>query len=107
MKSKILSKRIREARKAKGLTQDQLAEKAGISAVYMSEIERNLKTPSIDVFLGIALALEVSADFLLRDTLPTGKEHVYDELTKKLEKLTPKQRKTVCDLIDAYLNSLE
>ena len=106
MENEILSKRIREARRAKGFTQEELAEKAGISVVYVSEIERNLKTPSIEVFSHIALALEVSADYLLRDTLPTGKEYVYDELTQKLEGLTPRQRKTVADLIDAYLNSL-
>ena len=107
MKTGDLGKRIRETRRSKKLTQEALAEKAEISVVYVSELERNLKTPSIDVFVKIAEALDVSADYLLRDELPTGKEYVYDDLTKKLEGLTPKQRKTVIDIVDAYLNNLE
>ena len=107
VKTGDLSKRIRETRKSKKLTQEELAEKAEISVVYASEIERNIKTPSIEVFAKIAKALDVSADYLLRDELPTGKAYVFDDLTKKLEGLTPKQRKTVSDIIDAYLNNLE
>ena len=107
MKTGDLGERIRETRRSKKLTQEALAEKAEISVVYVSELERNLKTPSIDVFVKIAEALDVSADYLLRDELPTGKEYVYDDLTKKLEGLTPKQRKTVIDIVDAYLNNLE
>ncbi len=107
MKDGDLGKRIRQMRIDKELTQEDLAEKAGISVVYVSELERGLKSPSIEVFYHIALALDASADYLLRDVLPTGKDYVFDELTKKLESLTPKQRKTVSDIIDAYLNNLE
>lgn len=107
MENNVLGKRIRETRRNKKVTQERLAELAGISVVYVSELERGLKSPSIDVFSQIASALDVSADYLLRDVLPTGREYVFDDLTKKLEGLTPKQRKTVIDIIDAYLNNLE
>ena len=107
MENGNLGQRIRETRIGKQLTQEALAERAGISVVYVSELERGIKSPSIDVFYRIALALNVSADYLLRDVLPTGKEYVFDDLTKKLEGLTPKQRKTVMDMIDAYLSNLE
>ena len=107
MDKKMLGKRIREARRAQHLTQEVLAERAEIGVVYLGELERGIKTPSVAVFSQIALALNVSADYLLRDVLPTGKEYVFDDLTKKLEGLTPKQRKTVIDIIDAYLNNLE
>lgn len=107
MDKKSFGSRVKETRKSLKLTQEELAEKADIGVVYLGEIERGLKSPSITVFTKIAKALDVSADYLLRDVLPTGKEYVFDDLTKKLENLTPKQRKTVSDIIDAYLSNLE
>ena len=74
--------------------------------MYLSEIERGVKTPSLRLFIKIIEALDVSADFILRDELPSGKNFVYDEITSKLEGLTPKQRKAIADLIDAYVKNL-
>ena len=107
MDKKLFGSRVKETRKGLKLTQEALAEKADIGVVYLGEIERGLKSPSITVFAKLVQALDVSADYLLRDELPTGKEYVYDDLTKKLEGLTPKQRKTVIDIVDAYLNNLD
>ncbi len=106
MDKKELGRKIREIRKSKGLTQERLAELAYISEVYLGEIERGLKMPSVDIFADIISALDVSADYVLREELDSGKPYIFDEITKKLEDLTPKQRKTVCDIIDAYINNL-
>lgn len=101
-----IGKRIKEARTNKRFTQEQLAEKANITVVYLSELERGIKLPSLTVFVGISEALQVSTDYLLRDELDTGKTFIYDDLTKKLERLTPKQRIAVSELIDTYIRCL-
>lgn len=88
------------------MTQEALAEKADIGTIYLGEIERGLKMPSLRVLIQIIEALNVSADYLLRFETSSGKEYVYDELTAKLEKLSPSQRKTVSDIIDAYIANL-
>lgn len=88
------------------MTQEVLAEKANIGTVYLGEIERGLKMPSLNVLIQIIEALDVSADYLLRFEISSGKNYVFDELTSKLEKLTPAQRKTVSDIIDAYIKNL-
>lgn len=103
----ILGLRIREARKEQGISQQVLAEKADTGAVYLGEIERGLKVPSLNTFIRIAEALNVSADYLLRDELTSSKEYVFDEITQKLKNLTPKQRKTAIDILDAYINNLD
>ena len=64
--------KIREARLQKGYTQQVLAEKAGIGEMYVSEIERGVKMPSLNLFVKIITALDVSADYVLRDALPSG-----------------------------------
>lgn len=106
MNKDLIGKRIREARNKRKLTQEQLAEKADITIVYLSEIERGVKLPSLTVFVAIAESLRVSTDSLLRDELDTGKESVYDDITKKMERLTPKQRVTASEILDAYIRNI-
>lgn len=58
-RKKMLGSRIKELRKIKNLTQDKLAEKAGIeSTKYLSRIEVGGCYPSLDVLERIADALE-------------------------------------------------
>ncbi len=101
-----LGRKIREARLKKGYTQQRLSEKAGVGEVYLSEIERGLKMPSMNLFVKLITALDISADYVLRDELPTGRQFIYDELTRKLDGLTPRQRKTAVEILDAYLRNL-
>lgn len=101
-----LGRKIQEARKKMGYTQESLAEKADIGIMYLGEIERGVKMPSLKIFIKLITALDISADYVLRDELPSGKEYVFDEITKKLEDLTPKQRKAAVDILDAYIKNL-
>lgn len=101
-----LGKKLREARLRKGYTQEVLAEKAEIGAMYLGEIERGSKMPSLNIFVKLVEALDISADYILRDELSSGKAFIFDEITNKLKDLSPKQRKTAIDILDAYLNNL-
>lgn len=107
MEKTALGKRIRESRIKKGYTQQELADRAEIGVVYLSEIERGIKMPSLNIFIKIIDALDVSADYVLRDELPSGKEYICSEITEKLLALTPSQRKTATNILNAYLNSLQ
>ena len=106
MERAALGKRIRESRIKKGYTQQDLAERADVGVVYISEIERGIKMPSLNIFIKIIDALGVSADYILRDEISTGKEYVCMEITEKLIALTPSQRKTATDILNAYLSNL-
>jgi transcriptional regulator with XRE-family HTH domain len=55
---------IRAQREAAQVSVRQLAEKAGVSNPYLSQIERGLRKPSADVLQQIAKALRVSAEVL-------------------------------------------
>lgn len=106
MEKALLGKRIREARSEQNLTQQELAEKAGICGMYLGEIERGVKMPSMNSFIKIIEALNISADYVLRDEVSSGWEYVCDDIARKLQDLTPGQRKTAADIIDAYLKNL-
>jgi len=55
---------IRAQREAAQVSVRQLAEKAGVSNPYLSQIERGLRRPSAEVLNQIAKALRVSAEVL-------------------------------------------
>lgn len=58
---------VRRCREERGLTQDQLAERAGITGTYVGFIERGDSVPTLTVVLQIAEALKVRPAELLRD----------------------------------------
>ena len=107
MEKASLGQKLRQARLRKGYSQQALAEMADMGNVYLGEIERGLKMPSLNSFIKLIEALDVSADYILRNELPSGQVYIYDEITEKLKDLTPRQRKTVADIIDAYLQNLD
>jgi transcriptional regulator with XRE-family HTH domain len=63
-------KRLRRLRRIADLTQEQLAEKVGVSADFISQVERGINTPSFDTIQKLAEVLEVDASELF---LPSDK----------------------------------
>lgn len=55
---------IREQRERSALSLRKLAERAGISNPYLSQIERGLRKPSADILKSLARALSISAETL-------------------------------------------
>ena len=84
-----------------------LAENAGIGLMYLGKMERGVKVPSMQMFIKLINTLEISADYVLHYEAVSGKDYVFDEITEKLEPLTPKQRKTASDILDAYISNLK
>jgi len=62
--TKRLSERLREVRKSKKLTQQELAEKAGLHLTYVGHLELGKYHPTVFVMWKIAKALDVSIDDL-------------------------------------------
>ena len=58
---------VRRLREEKGLTQEELAERAGIRATYVGFIERGDNVPTLTIVIQIASALRVRPSDLLRD----------------------------------------
>jgi transcriptional regulator with XRE-family HTH domain len=58
---------VRKFRLAKGLSQEELAEEAGLHRTYISLLERGLRNPSLTVILKVAHALRVGVAELISD----------------------------------------
>lgn len=52
---------IRQSREDQGMTQEEVALRAGIDRSYLSEIERDRKNPTVDMFMRLCRAMEVPA----------------------------------------------
>ena len=87
MDLKAVGQRIKSAREAKNLTQEELAALVNLSPTHVSVIERGLKVTKLDTFVAIANVLDVSADTLLIDVVAHSVTGVTNELTEKIEKL--------------------
>ena len=64
---KRIQKRIREYRKERGLTLRQLAEKAGCTPSYISQVEKELTLPSLSMVGRLAAALNIPVIDLFSD----------------------------------------
>lgn len=71
---KGIGERIRYIRTQKGMSQEELAEFADISPVYISNVERGEKSVSLKVVIAVANALNVTTDSLLIDSLSSLSE---------------------------------
>ncbi|MSU57646.1 MAG: XRE family transcriptional regulator [Pedosphaera sp.] len=64
---RVLGDRLRSYRQRAELTQEKLAERAGLSVVFISLLENGWRTISVDRLIRIAKALKVPVADLLRD----------------------------------------
>jgi len=56
---KLIGIRIKNLRRARGYSQERLAERIGINPKYLSSIERGQENPTLDLFIGLAQGLKV------------------------------------------------
>jgi transcriptional regulator with XRE-family HTH domain len=63
--TKSFGQKLREARLKKGLTQEVLADKAGLHFTYIGQAERGLRNLTIESLAKIAKALKVKGGDLL------------------------------------------
>jgi transcriptional regulator with XRE-family HTH domain len=100
---------IRTQREAAQVSVRQLAEKAGVSNPYLSQIERGLRKPSADVLQQIAKALRVSAEVLyVRAGIlePSEKSEVRDAIITDIA-ITERQKHVLLDIYTSFCHQNE
>ena len=97
----ILGKNIKFLRTRKGLTQAVLAEKANISIIFISSIERGSKYPQPDILARIAKVLDVEIFELFKgDLVPSDSKKLITHLSKDIKK---KVNTALEDIFKQYL----
>ena len=103
-----IGERIRKRRLELHLSQEQLAEKAGISVNTLSRLECGQSSTSIDKFRRILLALDADANYLIGMEVPKVKETGGNEqVFLRFRHLEDEDQKVVAKTMMALLNALE
>ena len=99
---------IRQQRERANLSLRRLAEKAGISNPYLSQIERGIRKPSAEILKSLSRALEISANSLYRkaglidEELPPASVFEAIEADNRLDGV---QKKVLLDMYRALVRS--
>ena len=70
-----LGVRVRQQRVLNRLTQEQLAEKTGVSSSFIGHIERGEKKASVETVVALCNAMDISPSVLLQDSLSDAVLH--------------------------------
>lgn len=103
----ILCERMKQLRKEKGWKQGDLADKIGSDARQISRYENRRVTPSLDAIVKIALAFDVTIDYLLiedcpRAPLKTSDPELMDRL-QNIHSLSEEDKNSLFHILDALL----
>ena len=89
------SRRLKQLRKDKHLTQVQVAERIGVTASMVSSYETDIRLPSYEVMLRIADIFGVSVDYLL------GRQ---EKRFLDISELSEEEASVVCDMVNILKN---
>ena len=90
--------KLKKLRNERNITQQNLADRLGITKSMISAYETSIRYPSYDVLIKIASLFKVSTDYLLG---------LDNKRTISLDKLTDNQTKIVSNLVEEFLKSKE
>lgn len=103
---KNIGKNVQRERKKKGLTQEQLAEAAGISWSAVSRFETGQSMPSLERIIKIAEVLDVGIETLLYDYVkvyPNVEDDESREIIQLLSISTMKEKRHLLEYMKMFL----
>ncbi|MGO5113479.1 helix-turn-helix domain-containing protein [Candidatus Avoscillospira sp. LCP25S3_F1] len=103
---KAIGKRIKIARIKADLTQEALAEMAGLSTTHMSNIETGSSKLSLPMIIALANALSVSVDEFLCDNVIRSKEIFSQEIQTIVADCDDYEIRILSDLLKAAKDAI-
>ena len=102
---KLIGSRLKQARKARGLTQEQLAELLDVSVGYVSQIERGITKANLEMLCAVCDQINCELGALLTGCSTARTDYLSDELYDKCKALTEKQKQKAMKIIDLLLEN--
>jgi XRE family transcriptional regulator, regulator of sulfur utilization len=104
--AKIIGERIRLQRRSQGLSQEDLAQKAGLHPTYIGQLERGEKNATLESISKVARALTIKLEDLVSFTQPNlsdGNETIR-ELIQELYRVTEADQKSILKIVKELLD---
>lgn len=99
--------KMMQARKGKELSREGLGNIIGTSGAIIGRYERNDMKPSIEIATKIALALDVSLDYLVGNATFGVKDKSVIERIESITKMPGSKKDELFNVIDAYLRDFK
>ena len=93
-------------RKKQGLTQAEVAEKAGLSDRTYADIERGVSSMRTETLIRLCDALHITPDEIFTQENPIP-EYSIDRITERLRLCSGQELETAIKLLDVYLLSIQ
>ena len=100
----IIGERIKKARLAKLLTQEQLAEKLDVSVAFLSRAERGDVKINLFRISQICDILDVSITYVLTGTVSHAKDYLTEDFSNLLKNCPPEKLKLIYDIAKVIIN---
>lgn len=100
----VVGNRIKGIRKVKGITQEQLAKRMGISVTYLSRIERGSSKINLNRISEICELLNVPMNYILVGTAEKSKDYLVKEFNEVLQKCTPDRQRYILEIAKLVSN---
>ncbi|CEP67838.1 Cro/C1-type helix-turn-helix domain [Moorella glycerini] len=91
--------RIKQLRETAGLSQNELARRAGIAQSSLSYLETGAKSPNVETLLHICKALGITVSEFLGENEGQSLPADLRQLLREAEGLTPEQRRKLIEFI--------
>lgn len=98
----LFGERLRSRRGAVGLTQEYIADQAGITLRFYQMLERGEKSVSLDTLIRLSKTLSISTDYLLFGKVSQNLE---DPLAEVLNSLPAPRREDALRILQLYAKS--
>ncbi len=104
---KGIGDRVRQARAKRHMSQMDLAEAAGLSTSFISNVEMGRQSMNIRALVSISNVLGVSTDWLLRNDTQAALHISSEELYQELSDCTPQEREAILKVVQSMKDVLQ
>lgn len=107
MDYQLMGKNLRKYRLLRGLYQETLGEMADCSGSFIGQIENGTGKPSLETFMNLVNALQITPNQLLIDSIQCPELVYLHDVEKRLQRLTVAQRILFCEAMNDILMLVE
>ncbi len=100
---KLIGERIKAARKRTAKTQERLAEELSVTIGYVSQIERGITKPNLEMLAELSRLLDCDLTYLIAGVATHEPDYLNSEINKKIDILGSDEKTLLLDIIDSIV----
>ncbi len=101
----VIGQRIKQARLAKSLTQEELAEKVDISVAFLSRVERGNSHINLKRLNQVCGLLDVTEGYILNGASSNSSNYLNKEFSELIKSCSPEKQKLIYNVAKVIVES--